>query len=176
MSEEQPTKNTQAENKCKFTFLVIFVVISLVLSISSLVMSSIAFFGLPDAGSTNSQKDKNAISVRYDRGKSFEKASKTNKPMIVFFYTDWCGFCQRFAPTFDQVTKDSNIKKEFAIAYVNCEKPENQKLMEEYAVQGFPTVFVINTNGVKKQLENNTFFNDDSKEIIVKDALSVIGK
>ena len=48
--------------------------------------------------------------------------------------------------------------------------------MEEYGVQGFPTVFVINTDGTKKQLENATFFNNDSQATITKDALSVIGK
>ncbi len=174
MSEEQPTQNTQTEKKCKFTLLIILTIISLLFSVSSLVLSIITYNGGISIGQQG--EDSNKISVRYDKGRSFEKASKKNKPIIVFFYTDWCGFCQRFAPTFDKVTKDAKIKKEFAIAYVNCEKPENQKLMEEYGVQGFPTVFVINTDGTKKQLENATFFNNDSQATITKDALSVIGK
>ena len=179
MSEEQPKQDLQTENKCKVTLLVILTVISLLISVSSLVLSLIVYNG-GAAGNNNQQQaqsnDKNAISVKYDRGRSLDKALKTGKPVIVFFYTDWCGFCQRFAPTFDKVTKDAKIKKEFAIAFVNCEKPDNQKHMEEYGVQGFPTVYVVKTDGTKKQLENSTFFNDDSKDVIVKDVLNIIEK
>ena len=107
MSEEQPTQNTQTEKKCKFTLLIILTIISLLFSVSSLVLSIITYNGGISIGQQG--EDSNKISVRYDKGRSFEKASKKNKPIIVFFYTDWCGFCQRFAPTFDKVTKDANL-------------------------------------------------------------------
>ena len=46
--------------------------------------------------------------------------------------------------------------------------------MVEYGVQGFPSVFVIDKQGKKTQLDNNTFFNDDSKEVVAKKALELI--
>jgi len=70
------------------------------------------------------------ISKQYDKGKSLQKAQATDKPVLVFFYTDWCGFCQRFVPTFYKISKMPKIKKNLAIAYVNCEKQENHKIME----------------------------------------------
>lgn len=110
------------------------------------------------------------ISKKYDRGRSFKKALKKNKPIIVWFYTDWCGYCQRFAPTFDEVTKDKNIKKNFAIAFVNCDNHDNKGLMEQYSVQGFPTVYVIDTKTDKKVLlDNFKFFGPTAKEDLVRD-------
>ena len=73
-----------------------------------------------------------------------EKALKKEKPVIVWFYTDWCGYCQRFAPTFGKVTKDKKIKNNFAVAYVNAEYAENQDLVQEYQIQGFPTIYLLN--------------------------------
>ena len=167
MSDEQ----NQNENKKCCKLLVIGVIFSLLFSIASLVLSILSFTGtIPSEGTGK----KVVISKQYDRGRSLEKAKATNKPIIVFFYTDWCGFCQRFAPTFNKITKLPEIKKNFAIAFVNCEKPENKDIMTEYNVQGFPTVYVIDANGKKTQLDNSTFFNDDAKKVVSENALKLI--
>ena len=178
MSEEQQSlQNNNEESKCKITMCFIIAVLALLMSITSLVLSIITFNG--GVGSNNQQVSatgKNAISKKYDRGRSLDKALKTGKPIIVFFYTDWCGFCQRFAPTFDKITKDLRIKKNFAIAFVNCEDQANRQHMQEYGIQGFPTVYVIKNNGEKKQLDNNTFFIEKAKDTVIKDALEIIEK
>lgn len=153
MSEEMQ-KNEQKE-KCSCKKLVVLVVLSLLISIAALATS---IFALTNGAPS---EKKVVISTQYDKGKSYEKALKTQKPMVVFFYTDWCGFCQRFAPTFDKITKKKDIKNNFAVAYVNCEKPENQKLMEEFNVTGFPTVFVINKDK-KEHLDNGLFFGENA--------------
>ena len=166
MSEEQ----TQ-EKSCKCTgVIVLLTIISLLFSIAALATS---IYALNNGGG---EGKKVVISKQYDKGRSLQKAQDTNKPIIVFFYTDWCGYCQKFIPTFHKVTKNSKIKKNFAIAYVNCEKEENHKIMQEYGVQGFPTVIVIDEQGKRTQLENSTFFNDDSKDVITKKALELIGE
>lgn len=171
MSEEQNLNPTEKKvPKCKL--IITAVVVSLIFSIASLILSSLAFAGL--GFGAEAQGKKVVISKQYDRGRSLEKAKEKNKPIIVFFYTDWCGFCQRFAPTFNKITKMKEIKENFAIAFVNCEKEENQEIMHEYNVQGFPTVFVIDKNGKKTQLENSTFFNDDAKKVVSEKALELI--
>ena len=170
MSEEI-TKNE--EKKCNCQVFNAISVIALLLSIAALTMSVLMYSGTIQAAGAQNGPVK--ISTQYDKGKSLEKALATKKPVIVFFYTDWCGFCQRFIKTYAKVAKDPKIKKNFEIAYVNCEKEENHKIMEEYCVQGFPTVFVIDKEGKKTQLENSTFFNEDSKEVITQNALALIG-
>ena len=48
--------------------------------------------------------------------------------------------------------------------------------MSEYGVQGFPSVFVIDNQGKRTQLDNNTFFSEDSKDVVAKKALELIGE
>ena len=143
---------------------VVLSICSLVLSLGAFGLTAFNSFGgqLPSAGAP---AKKVVISTQYDKGQTYAKAQETKKPMVVFFYTDWCGFCQRFAPTFHKIVKSKEIKKNFGIAYVNCEKTENQKLMEEYEIQGFPTVFVVK-DGKKTALENGTFFGPDAVNVV----------
>ena len=171
MSEEQNLNQIEDKKNCKCKLIVVAVILSLILSTASFVLSTLAY---TSGGSVEGQGKQVVISKQYDKGRSLAKAKETGKPIIVFFYTDWCGFCQRFAPTFDKITKVKDIKKNFAIAFVNCEKEENQPLMQEYGVQGFPTVYVVDKNGKKTQLENGTFFNEDSKKVVSEKALELI--
>jgi len=170
MSEE----NQVQEKKSNCKLLVVLVIISLLLSIASL-STSVYMFVNGNAAGEGGQK-KVVISKQYDKGKSLAKAKETGKPILVFFYTDWCGFCQRFVPTYDKISKNPKIKKNFAVAYVNCEDENNRKDVEEFGVQGFPTVYVIDAQGKKTQLENSTFFNNDSKDVVAKKALELIGQ
>lgn len=167
MSEEQIQQEVKQEPSCKK--LLVLVIVSLLLSIASLATSIFTI-------AHNPIQKKVVISTQYDKGKSMEKALKTKKPVIVFFYTDWCGYCQRFVPTYHKVSKNRAIKKNFAIAYVNCEDAKNSDLMKEYQIQAFPTVFVLDKEGNRTQLENRIFFNEDSVEVLTKKALELIGE
>ena len=175
MSEEtaktQEMENqAKKEQNCKFNTIVVLLILSLLFSITSLTLSVLNMKGIKIG-----EAKPVVISQKYDKGQSLDKALETKKPMLVFFYVDWCGFCQKFAPTFHKITKDSEIKSNFAIAYVNCDAPENAKFVQEYGIQGFPTVFVVDKNGQRTQLQNETFFNNDSKEVVKNKALELIG-
>ena len=178
MSEEQ--NEVTVEKNCKGTLLITLVTLSLLVSIANLVLSTAnmlrvpGFFPQQEAAQPQQEGKKVVISSQYDRGRSLAKARATKKPIVVFFYTDWCGFCQRFAPTFDKITKMRAIRDKFAVAFVNCEKEENHADMQEFNVQGFPTVYVIKPNGEKVQLENGTFFNEDSVRVVSDKMLEII--
>lgn len=166
--EENQNSNT---GKCAKKALVVGVIVSLVFSFLSLVLSVVTLLGstgaIPEISSNSSNLP---ISKKYDRGQSFKKAEKKNKPVVVFFYVDWCGFCQRFAPTFNEIAKSKEIKKDFAIAYVNCDNPDNRGYIEEYGIQGFPTVFVVDPKtNVKTQLKNEIFFSPNAKEDVTRE-------
>ena len=99
------------------------------------------------------------ISEKYDNGQTLAKAKETGKPILAFFYVDWCGYCKRFAPTFADIQKDKDMNQDFAFAFVNCEAPENEELLKEYEIQGFPSVFVI--KGDKKtHIDNEILYGD----------------
>lgn len=189
MSEEK-IQNTEEKNCCKN--LTVLVIVTLMFSVATFALTLLntllqavkapAHVGAaptaaaPSAPAVQENKDVIVISKQFDKGQSLDKALATKKPMVVFFYTDWCGYCQRFAPTFHKVVTSKAIKNNFAIAYVNCDSPENQKHMEKYKVNAFPTVFVVDTKGNSKQLENGTFFTDDAAKNLPVDMLKVIGK
>lgn len=158
------------EKKCHKKLIVIGVILSLVLSFTSLCISS--FLLLAATGKITVLMGNNApISKKYDKGRSLEKALKKDKAVIVWFYVDWCGYCQKFAPTFDKVIKDKRIKKNFTPAFINCDLPENRKYIEEYGVKGFPTVYLLNPKtGKKLEVSNFKLFAPDAKEIIIKDS------
>ncbi|MBQ8635713.1 thioredoxin fold domain-containing protein [bacterium] len=176
MSEE--TNQFNGEQKCSCKKLTILVMVTMLFSIATFLLTltnTLLPANVAQGGAKAPGEEQPAvvISKQYDKGQSMEKALATKKPMVVFFYTDWCGYCQKFAPTFHKVATSKAIKKAFAIAYVNCDAPENSKYMQEYNVQGFPTVYVV--KGDKKtQLENNTFFTDTAEKDLPAKMLEII--
>ena len=167
MSEE--TNNIEPKKSKKCTLLCVLTILSLLFSIASLATS---IYTLANGGGMGDKKV--VISKQYDKGKSLKKALDTEKPVIVFFYTDWCGFCQRFVPTYHKLSKDKDIKKNFAIAYVNCEDSANSKLVEEYGVQGYPSVYVVDKNSNRTHIDNHILFGDDAVKAVKEKALELI--
>ena len=80
------------------------------------------------------------------------------KLVIAMFYVDWCGYCRRFMPIFGEVSKKMN--KDFTFSVVNCDYPENLKLLEEYNINHFPTVYIIDNDLDFKYEMNMSGFND----------------
>jgi len=70
-----------------------------------------------------------------------EKVLKSDKPVMVDFYANWCGPCNEMIPVVD----DFEMKhKDVAVYKVNVDK--NIKLAEEYNILSVPT-FMIFKNG-----------------------------
>ncbi len=70
--------------------------------------------------------------LKYDEG--VKLAAKTNKPMIIDFYTEWCGWCKKMDKT---TYTDPQI-----IQYINkvfIPIKLNPELKEQYNIAGGPT-------------------------------------
>ena len=65
---------------------------------------------------------------------------KTKKPAAIMFYVDWCTYCRRFMPIFGEAAAKYNKKFDFLV--VNCEHPENEQIVKEHNIGGFPTIFI----------------------------------
>jgi|GEM_PF-1222539 len=115
------------------------------------------------------------ISEKYDKGQSFAKAQATGKPMVVWFYVDWCGYCVQFAPVFDKVIKTKEFKNNMSVAFVNCEDPANQELMKQYNIEGFPTVYIVKPDGSRVHIDNANLFAPDADRKLVKEFLEAAG-
>ena len=100
---------------------------------------------------------------------SLEDAMKDSKTAIVLFYADWCPHCRNFAPTFKELEKDRQLKKKYNFVRINSEDPAAQKTMQEYGIQGFPSLFMVNPkSGEKKQVDNYLMFGDNAKSTLTE--------
>lgn len=98
----------------------------------------------------------------YHFGIPYEKATANKKkPMIVLFYADWCGFCVRFMPIYEELYK--NHKNQFNFVKVNVEDKKYEAAVKKYEIAAFPTVFMVNTKTDKREQLKNENFGDMSK-------------
>lgn len=63
---------------------------------------------------------------------------KSEKPVLVDFYADWCGPCKMLAPIVDEVAEE---KEDVKVCRINID--ENQDLAVEYGIMSIPTLVVI---------------------------------
>lgn len=164
-------KMTDCEKKSKTMCIIKGIVLLLVLvaSITSAVFSYKAYEAVSSAPAANGAAPKVAISKKYAKNKTFEKAQKAQKPTAVLFYVDWCGYCQRFAPMFNEITKKRSFKSKYGVAFVNCEDPQNRELVKEYDIKGFPTLYFVNfKNGDRLRVENSLLFRPDAEKNLLE--------
>jgi thiol-disulfide isomerase/thioredoxin len=78
--------------------------------------------------------------------------SSSNEAEIYFFYANWCPYCKSAKPEWEKVKKEYENKTingyKVIFIEVDCSTPNNEtnKLMDNYNVEGFPTI-KLNKNG-----------------------------
>ena len=83
----------------------------------------------------------NMVPSDYDLGVTYEQVKNQDKPIVAVFYVDWCTYCKKFMPRFDKVR---NINKDkFNFVMINVENPDNEMLVKEYRISGYPSVYII---------------------------------
>jgi thioredoxin len=61
--------------------------------------------------------------------------AQTKTPVLVTFYSNWCGYCQQFAPTLEQVKTQMGDRVQ--IIKINSER--YPKLLAQYQITSLPT-------------------------------------
>ena len=97
----------------------------------------------------------------YKIGISYPQAMRSDKPAIVLFYTDWCGYCKRFMPKFRVISK--LYKDDYNFVMINGEAQENLKLVEDVAITGLPTVYIFDPKYDNRVHLNNGIYMDLKK-------------
>lgn len=75
-----------------------------------------------------------------DEAKRFKKALDGDKPVVVDFYSNWCGSCRMIEPVFNEVKSEYSKKAVFVRVNVDY----NPQLANDYDVTVIPMVYVIN--------------------------------
>jgi thioredoxin-related protein len=94
--------------------------------------------------------------IRYDDG--LKQAAKAKKPIIVDFYTDWCGFCKKMDKmTYADSTVSKYLKEHFVMVKVNGESKDpltlptgsmtGRELTRSFSVTGYPTTWFLDPTG-----------------------------
>lgn len=103
----------------------------------------------------------NLTPSEYNIGTRYELAMKDKKPFIALFYTDWCTYCKRFMPRYK--TMSDIYKDKYNFVMINVEDSNYAKVVKDYDIGGFPTIYIIDPTIDNRILLNNAIYDDLGK-------------
>ena len=138
--------------KKKIVWFIIFALLIVVIIIASLFINKkgIEYLqGEKQENIINENKEEENMSVIKVNDDTFEQeVLKSNIPVLVDFYADWCGPCKMLSPTVDEVAAENDDIK---VVKVNVD--ESQNVAIKYQVMSIPTLVVIkNGNEVNRSV------------------------
>jgi thioredoxin-related protein len=115
------------------------------------------------------QADVFAINWRSNFQDALKSAKAGGKPVMVDFYTDWCGWCKKLDSDTYSNPKVSSLSEKFVCVKINAEK--DPSLAEKCNVSGYPTILFLDGNGkvlsrIPGFLPADQFYNEMNKVLL----------
>ena len=74
---------------------------------------------------------------------NLEELKKSEKPLLLDFYADWCGPCRMVSPIIDEIADE---RDDISVGKINVDA--EQELATEFEVYSIPTLVVIKNGEV----------------------------
>ena len=101
---------------------------------------------------------------------SAEYASVDGTPVFLFFYADWCHYCQEEKPVIDELEKEYGNR----ISFIRINSQDNQPLMEEWNISTIPTMIL--NSGTDTEGEYRRFAGFTGKDILSDSLEAMLGE
>ena len=84
--------------------------------------------------------------IKHISDASFEAdVLKSDKPVLVDYWAEWCGPCKSIAPILDEVARE--YEGRLKIAKINVD--ENQAVPAKFGIRGIPTLMLFKNGNVE---------------------------
>ncbi|MBC3863210.1 thioredoxin TrxA [Undibacterium jejuense] len=86
--------------------------------------------------------------IKYVSDASFEAdVLKSDKPVLVDFWAEWCGPCKMIAPILEEVAKEYDGK----VVVAKMDVDANQAVPAQFGIRGIPTLILFKNGAVAAQ-------------------------
>ena len=134
----------------KLVWFIIFALLVVVIIISSIFINKKTEEYIQGSNSQNIiNEEEDSMNVLKVTDDTFEQeVLKSNIPVLIDFYADWCGPCKMLSPIVDEVAAENDDIK---VVKVNVDEAQNTAI--KYQIMSIPTLVVIkNGNEVNRSV------------------------
>jgi thiol-disulfide isomerase/thioredoxin len=92
------------------------------------------------------KKSNHILNKEFDYNNTTNTTNSSNKVNLYYFYTEWCPYCKKANPIWDDFCKEIDSKynnSSFQFNYFKIDCDKNQKMADKYKVEGYPTIKMV---------------------------------